>query len=92
MSKFKASNSNVKWDRSNRSVTDDANFEDPNGPVMSDQDTALAMAADHPKSTPPSIQPLANVLPGSPGSGSAPGANGPPTTGAIGPGGPLGMD
>jgi hypothetical protein len=32
----------------------------------------------------------ADVLPGSPGSGAAPGANGPPTTGGIGPGGPLG--
>jgi hypothetical protein len=36
-------------------------------------------------------QKLSDVLPGSPGSGSAPGANGPPTTGSsIGPGGPLG--
>ena len=35
--------------------------------------------------------PQGDVLPGSPGSGEAPGANGPPTTGAsIGPGGPLG--
>jgi hypothetical protein len=33
---------------------------------------------------------LAKVLPGSPGSGSAPGANGSPTTGGISPGGPLG--
>jgi hypothetical protein len=89
---FKASMSNVKWDQANRSVTDDGNLTNPNGPTMSDADVALAMAASHPKSTPPSIQPLANVLPGSPGSGSAPGANGPPATGAIGPGGPLGMD
>lgn len=29
---------------------------------------------------------------GSPGSGSAPGSSGPPTTGAVGPGGALGMD
>jgi hypothetical protein len=85
MSKFKASTSNIQWDKNNRSVTDD-----PNGPITSDQDVALSMAAGHPKSTPPSIQPLADVLPGSPGSGAAPGANGPPTTGAIGPGGPLG--
>ena len=34
--------------------------------------------------------PAANVLPGAPGSGAAPGSNGPPTTGAMGPGGPLG--
>jgi hypothetical protein len=35
--------------------------------------------------------PQGDVLPGSPGSGEAPGANGPPSTGAsIGPGGPLG--
>ncbi len=34
--------------------------------------------------------PRGDVLPGSPGSGAAPGANGPPTTGAMGPGGPLG--
>jgi hypothetical protein len=87
MSKFKADASNVQWDKDNRSVTDD-----PNGPVMSDQDVALSMAAGHSKSTPPSIRPQPNVMPGSPGSGSAPGANGPPTTGAVGPGGPLGMD
>lgn len=37
--------------------------------------------------------PAAKVLPGSPGSGAAPGANGPPTTGAWMPGtsgGPMG--
>lgn len=77
MSMFKATTSNVKWDKANRSVTDD--------------EAADALAASHPKSTPPSIQQNADVLPGSPGSGSAPGANGPPTTGAVGPGGPLGM-
>lgn len=92
MSKFKASNSSVKWDRNNRSVTDGVYFEDPNGQVTSDQDTALSMGAGHPKSTPPSIQQSAPVLAGSPGSGAAPGSNGPPTTGAVGPGGPLGMD
>lgn len=76
MSKFKASTSNVKWDKANRSVTDDQ--------------VAQELAAGNPKSTPPSIRQDPDVLPGSPGSGAAPGANGPPTTGAIGPGGPLG--
>jgi hypothetical protein len=90
MAKFKATNSTIAWDPVNRSVTDGL-YENPNGDITSDQDTALSMAAGHPKSTPPSIQPLADVLPGSPGSGAAPGANGPPTTGAVGPGGPLGM-
>lgn len=88
MSKFKANTSNVKWDKANRSVTDDEAAEARNG--VTDDEAAEALAASHPKSTPPSIQPLANVLPGSPGSGAAPGASGPPTTGAIGPGGPLG--
>ena len=83
----KATNSNVNWDHPNRSVTDD-----PNGPITSDEDVASAMAAGHPKSTPPSIKQDPDVLPGSPGSGAAPGAGGPPTTGAVGPGGPLGMD
>lgn len=76
MSKFKASASNVKWDKTNRSVTDDQ--------------VAQELAAGNPKSAPPSIRQDPDVLPGSPGSGAAPGANGPPTTGAIGPGGPLG--
>ena len=40
---------------------------------------------------PVDVEREAKVLPGSPGSGSAPGANGPPTTGAsVEPGGPLG--
>ena len=67
-----ATKSHVKWDKQNRSVTDD--------------EAAEVLANGHPKSnTPPT------VLPGSPGSGEAPGASGPPTTGAaVGPGGPLG--
>ena len=89
MSKFKATKSNVKWDRANRSVTnDDEGAEARSG--VSDDEAAEALAAGHPKSTPPSIKQNANVLPGSPGSGAAPGANGPPTTGGISPGGPLG--
>lgn len=54
---------------------------------VTDEQAAAALANDHPKSTPPLVQ----VLPGSPGSGEAPGANGPPTTGAVGPGGVLSM-
>lgn len=77
MSKFKATTSNINWDRDNRSVTDD--------------DAASSLAAGNPKSAPPSIRQDPDVLPGSPGSGSAPGANGPPTTGAAGPSGPPGM-
>lgn len=67
----------AQWTQTNRPVSDD--------------DAAMHMANRHPKSnTPPTHD--AQVLPGSPGSGSgsAPGANGPPTTGAVGPGGPLG--
>jgi hypothetical protein len=72
-----ATKSHVKWDRGNRSVTDD--------------EAADVLANGHPKSGPPSFPEPAKVLPGSPGSGAAPGANGPPTTGAsVGPGGPLG--
>ena len=68
--------SHMKWDKHNRSVTDD--------------EVAEVLANGHPKSnTPPTHD--AQVLAGSPGSGAAPGASGPPTTGAsIGPGGPLG--
>lgn len=58
------------------------------GSVTNEQ-AASAMANGHPKSKPPSLSNYAPVLPGSPGSGAAPGANGPPTTGAIGPGGPM---
>lgn len=46
---------------------------------VSNEDAAKVLANGHPKSTPPTAQ----VLPGSPGSGAAPGANGPPTTGAT---------
>lgn len=56
---------------------------------VSNEQAASSLANGHPKSRPPSLHDSAPVLPGSPGSGSAPGANGPPTTGAIGPGGPL---
>lgn len=60
------------------------------GHVITTQDAAKAMRSG-PKSAPPSFGYATPILPGSPGSGSAPGANGPPTTGAIGPpGGPLG--
>lgn len=74
-----ATKSNVSWDKPNRSVTD-----------VSDDDAADALGrGSHPKqNTPPTHE--AQVLPGSPGSGAAPGANGPPTTGGISPGGPLG--
>ena len=75
-----ATKSHVKWDKHNRSVTDD--------------EAADVLANGHPKSDRPHEAPYpsdAQVLPGSPGSGAAPGANGPPTTGAsVGPGGPLG--
>jgi hypothetical protein len=62
--------------------------ESPN--EISDDDAAASLGNGHPKSNPPSFSDSAQVMPGSPGSGSAPGANGPPTTGAVGPGGPLG--
>ena len=58
------------------------------GSVTNEQ-AALVLANGHPKSNPPPVHD-AQVLPGGPGAGAAPGANGPPTTGAIGPGGPLG--
>lgn len=58
-------------------------------PQVSDDDAADVLANGHPKSNPPLVHD-AQVLPGGPGSGAAPGANGPPTTGALGPGGPLG--
>lgn len=74
--RYKADTSHIKWDKEHRSVTDD--------------EVADTLAAGHPKSTPPSLPDDASVLPGSPGSGAAPGANGPPTTGPSG-GGPLGM-
>jgi hypothetical protein len=90
MNKFRANTSNVRWDRNNRSVTDAAEEAAEAKAGVTDDEAAEALAAGHPKSTPPSIQQNANVLPGSPGSGAAPGAIGPPTTGAIGPGGPLG--
>jgi hypothetical protein len=60
------------------------------GPEVSDDEAADHLGNGHPKSNPPSFSDSAQVMPGSPGSGSAPGANGPPTTGAVGPGGPLG--
>lgn len=70
-----ATQGGVKWDRANRSVTDD--------------EAAAALAKKHPKSTTPAPH-FAQVLSGSPGSGAAPGANGPPTTGpTFGSGGPL---
>jgi hypothetical protein len=70
---MKASTHNLKWDRGNRSVTDD--------------EAAEVLANGHPKSHRPQEAPYpsdAQVLPGSPGSGAAPGANGPPTTGPTG--------
>jgi hypothetical protein len=87
--KFRANRSNVMWDQNNRSVTDDDEAAEAKAGVTDDE-AAEALAAGHPKSTPPSIKQNANVMPGSPGSGAAPGASGPPTTGSIGPGGSLG--
>jgi len=56
---------------------------------VSDADAKKNLRVHPSKSdTPPTHD--AQVLPGSPGSGAAPGANGPPTTGAMTPGGPLG--
>ncbi len=57
---------------------------------ISDDDAAACMANGHPKSCPPTIQDGSSFPIGTTGAGSAPGANGPPTTGAIGPGGVLG--
>jgi hypothetical protein len=58
---------------------------------VSDDDAANALANGHPKSNPPPTH-NAQFPQGSSGAGSAPGANGPPTTGTaeIGSGGPLG--
>jgi hypothetical protein len=60
----------------------------PNNRPVSDDDAAEALANKHPKSNTPPVHD-AQVLSGSPGSGEAPGANGPPTTGASGDDGPL---
>jgi len=57
--------------------------------TVSDDEAASVLANGHPKSKPPSLHD-GNPFPAtSTGVGSAPGANGPATTGAIGPGGPL---
>ena len=68
------------WTLTNRAVNDD--------------DAATCMSGGHPKCKPaPLTYDMASQqapLPGSPGSGSAPGASGPPTTGTIAPGGLLG--
>lgn len=59
----------VTWDKQNRSVTDD--------------EAAAVLANNHPKSfvAPTSYS---SLIPGGPGDGEAPGANGPPTTGPEG--------
>lgn len=67
--------SGVQWDKPNRSVTDD--------------EAATVLANHHPKARPAPVRD-ADVLPGSPGSGEAPGANGPPTTGPVIGGDPMG--
>lgn len=56
-------------------------------PPVSDEDAANALANGHPKSKCPPLYDAAPVLPGSPGSGAAPGSFGPPTTGDT----PLGF-
>lgn len=58
--------------------------------TISDTDAASALANGHPKSSPPSLHD-ANPFPAtSTGAGSAPGANGPPTTGPLNLADPLG--
>lgn len=53
---------------------------------VTDEQAALHLANGHPKSKPvPSFPSNRGALDGSPGDGAAPGANGPPTTGTIGP-------
>ena len=53
-------------------------------PALSDDSAASKLANGHPKCKPSPPQKYAQELSGSPGAGEAPGANGPPTTGAIG--------
>jgi hypothetical protein len=55
-----------------------------NWPVT-DEDAADELSNGHPKSEPPSLDDGNSFPSGTTGAGSAPGANGPPTTGAIGP-------
>lgn len=57
-----------------------------NRPV-SDADAATTLANGHPKSNPPTLQDAHSFPANGTSEGSAPGANGPPTTGAISPGG-----
>jgi hypothetical protein len=56
---------------------------------VSNEQAARHMANGHPKSNPPTLHDGTAFPSGSTGAGSAPGANGPPTTGAIGPGGVM---
>lgn len=62
MSRFKASTSNLKWDRDTRGVDDDEEAEARAG--VTDDEAAEALAAGHPKSTPPSIKQNPTLLPG----------------------------
>jgi hypothetical protein len=48
------------------------------GDKVTDDDVARSLGAGHPKSG----RPVIKDMPGGPGEGSAPGASGPPTTGA----------
>jgi hypothetical protein len=59
-----------------------------NRPV-SDDDAADALANQHPKSNPPTLHDAHTFPANSSGSGSAPGANGPPTTGDVTPAGTV---
>lgn len=56
---------------------------------ISDDDAATVLANDHPKSKRPPLHDGNPFPANSTGAGSAPGANGPPTTGAVGPGTPI---
>ena len=60
-------------------------------PQVSDDDAADVLANGHPKSNPPPTHD-AQVLPGGPGAGAAPGASGPPTTGRNRTRRPAGLD
>jgi hypothetical protein len=63
------------WTKTNRPVSDD--------------DAADHLGNGHPKSKPPTLHDGTAFPAGTTGAGSAPGANGPPTTGPMSPGGPL---
>jgi hypothetical protein len=56
---------------------------------VTDEDAANTLANHHPKCRPSSAQNIGPWPQVTSGAGEAPGANGPPTTGAVGPGGPM---